>query len=124
MSPVGGAGDLAILVLVSLQVSLRLRACAARERKAGVSVIGGLLLRSSEFPWNERCCCAVADLTGRRAAGGRILSFFVMEVVNGRRAVGGRTRSLFVMKVVYSFEAVAISFVFKVFDSHVSDSAL
>ena len=105
MSPVGGAGDLVTLVLVSLQVLLRLRAFAARERKAGMSVTGGLLLRSSGFPWNERYRRAVAGLNGHGAADGRTLSLFVMEVVNSYRAAGGRIRSLFVMKVVYSFEA-------------------
>ena len=124
VSPIGGLGDFATLILVSLQVSLRLHACAARERKAGISVAGTLLLRSSRFLWNEGYRRAAAGLNSRRAAGGQILFVFVMEVVNGYRAAGGRTLAFFVMKVVSLFEAVAISFVFKVFDRHVSDSAL
>ena len=80
--PVGGAGDLATPVLVSLQVSFRLRNRASREKKADKSIKGGLLPRSPGFPWNEGCRRAAAGLNRRRVAGGRTLSLFVLEIVH------------------------------------------
>ena len=80
--PVGGAGDLATPVLVSLQVSFRLRTRASREKKADKSIEGGLLPPSPGFPWNEGCRRAAAGLNRRRVAGGRTLSLFVLEIVH------------------------------------------
>ena len=79
--PVGGAGDLATPVLVSLQVSFRLRNRASREKKADKSIKGGVLPRSPGFSWNEQCRRAAAGLNCGRMAGGRTLSRFVLEIV-------------------------------------------